>query len=108
MKYECESCSYSTDDLSNFGRHNMSTKHKNKCNMETMLVNVETIQSTDQSTKITSKILESKDVKYECACCPFTTQHKSSYYRHKSRCTRNTNNKDTSMGTKLLEFMMHM
>jgi hypothetical protein len=45
-------------------------------------------ESTIESTILTSILTKSKVGEYKCENCNWTTQHRSSYYRHKSNCKK--------------------
>ena len=66
MKYICECCNYSTNNLGNFNRHQKSTSHKDKI---------------------------IKTPNYICECRK-QFSHSSSLYRHKKQCNENNNEND--------------
>ncbi len=97
--YKCIECNYVTDKQSNFCHHKKSKKHIqniaiksntiddncSKCILSPPEVHLEsTLRYTTMYTQ-----------NYNCQNCPFSTKHKSSYYRHLKIC-ENDNSGDNS------------
>jgi hypothetical protein len=116
MKYFCKICNYDTDDISNFNRHNRSTKHNFKSIVSIVSVNIvekskptvnQSKPTVNQSKKFTKKkstvFIGKNDImvdydadtdnnstdnkSYTCDFCEFTSIHKQSLSRHKTRCS---------------------
>lgn len=67
-KYSCTTCSYSTNDRSNYRKHLKSKRHIKRCNSSTQDV----VHCNDVETKTT----------YECSICKFKTNDKTKLTRH--------------------------
>jgi len=98
MTYKCDICNYSTDRLNNYSRHINSSKHKTKNEADDDSLHIENATSIhlvytqsdptvdqNQQNNLTNRNLEKE---YECEICMFKTVHKSSYYRHKTKCIK--------------------
>jgi hypothetical protein len=86
MKYNCDSCRYSTDDISNFNRHNKSPKHHSKSALYTTQLNDYANINHDLNNINNDLIDADKNKTYVCKFCDFESAHMSSLSRHKSKC----------------------
>jgi CHAT domain-containing protein len=90
MDYNCKICRYSTNDPSNFLRHNKSKKH---------ISNIENISCVDKCVKPKENIkknIERTQQTYEkniiaCNLCKKKFTTKTSMYRHRKHYCENTN-----------------
>lgn len=70
MKFHCDLCEYSTEDRSNFQKHERSEKH---------LINLKEKQNNDKKNK-----------EIACLNCNRTFSQPSSFHRHKKNCDKDT------------------
>ncbi|CAH6421363.1 Hypothetical protein KVN_LOCUS238 [uncultured virus] len=98
MEYLCDSCNYSTDDKSNWNRHNLSKRHKN--NKTCLTKNEPTFNhnSTDQNRPTNNN--SKKDLK--CEFCNKEFSYKSALKRHSDmRCMEKLNKNNQLFEKKL-------
>jgi len=82
-EYYCKSCSYKTQDPSNWRKHKSSKKHIEKVDLVTTTKNgVSKIIQFDSN--MTPKIEELKS--YSCDYCKFITSYHGNLYKHIKRC----------------------
>lgn len=82
MSYTCKNCNYNTDNKSNFNRHNKSTNHKRKSNIESKLTR-SVKGPTDDANKLA---LNCKKTNLYICRCKKEFHHASSLSRHKQKC----------------------
>jgi hypothetical protein len=96
MKYNCNSCSYSTNDASNWSKHKNTKRHlkkvqyNNNSKIDTQGdTHTDTQVDIQADTEISAKVLsvEKEKNKYLCPHCSEAFCYKSGLYRHmKHRC----------------------
>lgn len=84
--YSCDACNYTTDDKSNYVKHNSTTKHIKKVQYSTKLKPNDTTRYSNE-TKST--------LKYICNICQNNYSTASSLARHKKACKENVNPSNT-------------
>ena len=87
-KYNCNSCEYTTDKMSNWERHKQSKKHKNN-ESKLFIMNPACIRyaSGKDGDKVAKSNDKSNEITYECDYCGSEFKHHQNMYRHmKYRC----------------------
>ena len=101
--YICDQCNYKTTYSGNFCNHKKTQKHlkketlkSNTCDENYSRVHLESTSSLPLvHTKTIKTIVEGRhnvDKNYSCKNCDFSTNHKSSFYRHTKTHTKTHNN----------------
>lgn len=90
MKYNCENCNYSTNEKSNWTRHNLTKIHKKNQLKLASLNQVVSFGLASEANKKPGKVYED-DNKFICKYCETCFSHSSSLTRHKKNCSEKNN-----------------
>ncbi len=109
MSYNCDICNYSTTNSSNLSHHRRTKKHILNCNTAEQNYSYSTgvyTGSTCKSTLMYTPVYTPVGKNYSCSNCEFSTNHKSSFYRHLKSCKND--NQDTNMAVSVMELKLKL